>query len=59
VVTYEVAIEKGAMKHTLVFDKDGKFLKQQAAQAGVPAKKEAPKKEAPKKEATQKAPVKK
>ena len=54
VVTYEVAIEKGAMKHTLVFDKDGKFLKQQAAQAGVPAKKEAPKKEA-----TQKAPVKK
>jgi len=59
VVTYEVAIEKGAMKHTLVFDKDGKFLKQQASQAGVPAKKEAPKKEAPKKEATQKAPVKK
>jgi len=54
VVTYEVVVEKGTMKHTLVFDKDGKFLKQQAAQAGVPAKKEPPKKEA-----ATKAPIKK
>lgn len=53
-VTYEVAIEKGSMKHTLVFDKDGKFVKQHAAQAGVPAKKEPPKKEA-----VHKAPAKK
>ncbi|MGB9745501.1 MAG: hypothetical protein ACPLXM_01035 [Bacteroidales bacterium] len=53
-VTYEVVIEKGAMKHTLVFDKDGKFVKQVAAQAGAPAKKEAPKKPA-----ATKAPAKK
>jgi len=43
VVTYEVVIAKDAMKHTLVFDKDGKFLNMKAAQAGAPVKNKPPK----------------
>ena len=40
VVTYDVVIVKGTMTETLVYDKDGKFVKKITQTAGAPAKKE-------------------
>jgi len=34
VATYEVVIAKGTVEHTLIFNKDGKFVKQQAVKSG-------------------------
>ena len=40
VVTYEVKVAKGTEENILVYDKDGKFLKKEAAKSGTAVKKE-------------------
>lgn len=40
VVTYEVVIVKGTMTETLVYDKDGKFVKKVTQKAGATVKKD-------------------
>ena len=42
--TYEVKVAKGNEEQILVYDKDGKFIKKEAAKAGETKKKEEPKK---------------
>ena len=58
VITYEVKIVKGTSENTLIYDKDGKFLKREMVKAGAVEKKVASKKEVAK-EKVKTEPVKK
>jgi hypothetical protein len=40
VATYEVVVAKGTTESTLIFDKDGKFIRKDAAMAGTMKKNE-------------------
>lgn len=42
VVTYEVVVVKGTATDTLVYDKDGKFVKKVTAKTGTTEKKDTP-----------------
>jgi hypothetical protein len=42
VVTFDVVVVKGTTTETLVYDKDGKFVKKMTATSGTPEKKETP-----------------
>ncbi|HVN57241.1 MAG TPA: hypothetical protein VMT63_02990 [Bacteroidales bacterium] len=42
VVTFEVVVVKGTTTDTLVYDKDGKFVKKVTAKTGTPEKKDNP-----------------
>lgn len=50
VVTYDVVIVKGTMTETLVYDKDGKFVKKVTQTAGTTVKKEPAPNKNPKRE---------
>jgi hypothetical protein len=45
VTTFEVKVAKGNEENTLVYDKDGKFIKKEASKSGTVTKKEVKKEE--------------